>query len=49
MMKLFFDSILIWMKVLLGIREVLVGLIGLKMVKGIDMVKELIDFEGKEG
>ncbi len=49
MMKLFFDSIPTWTKALLGIREALVGLIGLKTAKGIDMAKELTDFEGKEG
>lgn len=49
MMKLFFDSIPTWTKVLLGIREALVGLMGLKTAKGIDIAKELANFEGKEG
>lgn len=49
MMKLFFDSIPTWTKALLGIREALVGLIGLKTAKGLDMAKELEDFKGEEG
>lgn len=49
MMKLFFDSIPTWTKVLLGIREAVVGLIGLKTAKGIDIAKELAEFAGQEG
>lgn len=49
MMKLFFDSIPTWTKALLGIREAVVELIGLKTAKGIDMAKEVEKFEGKEG
>ncbi|MBX2874177.1 MAG: DUF2867 domain-containing protein [Saprospiraceae bacterium] len=49
MMCLFFDSIPAWTKALLAIRETLVGWIGLKTATGIDMAKELEEFQGQEG
>lgn len=49
MMRLFFDSIPNWTKALLAIRESVVGWIGLKTAKGVDMTKELESFKGEEG
>jgi len=49
MMKLFFDSIPNWTKALLVIRESVVGWIGLKTAKGVDLASELENFSGKKG
>lgn len=49
MMKLFFDSIPGWTKALLAIRESVVGWIGLKTAKGVDMASELENFNGEKG
>ena len=49
MMRLFFDSIPNWTKALLAIRESIVGWIGLKTAKGVDMASQLENFSGEKG
>ena len=49
LVKLFFNSIPFWAKILLGIREVLAKLIGLKTAHGIDVKQQIEEYRGEPG
>ncbi len=49
LVKLFFDSFPKWGQILLGIREFLAARVGLKTANGIDIKRQIHQFEGQPG